>query len=293
MIAAANAGTEGVIREFYATVMKGDIDRAATFVTPDFIMHVPGKGSNAGEYWGREGFRIFVDNILEYSGGTFSLDLRTVAVHDRTVFTRELATLGRRQDPVRRWALPLVMHYTMRHERVSEAWTIPEDLYAYDEYWIPSSGATGDATAPPSVAEPPPSGVRAKQNLELVQTLYRYFWDGEFDRIRDFFTADFVFFAPGKGHLSGTYRGWNGYLEFRQKLMAISGGKYRLDVDAIGTSDTDVFAREFIRMNTTAHSDVQPAYVVMDFEIKDGRIARANDFPVDLYDWERKFSGGQ
>jgi ketosteroid isomerase-like protein len=290
MITAQTATTEGVIREFYATLASGEIEKAVEFLTPDFIMHVPGKGANAGEHWGREGFSAFVENILSYSGRTFSLDLRTVAVHENTVFTRELATLGRRQDPARRWALPFVMHYTMRNERVSEAWTIPEDLYLYDEYWDASSAPAPGVMTRPSVAQPSLSGGQACENLELLQTLYRYFWGGEFDRIRYLFAPDFVFFAPGRGYLSGTYRGWEGYLEFRHKLMAISGGKYRLDVDAIAASDTDVFAREFIRMNTTTHSDVQPAYVVMDFEIKDGRIVRANDFPVDLYDWERQFS---
>ena len=286
-----SASNLDAIREFYANFISGNVEKVARAVTTDFIMHVPGKGRNAGEYWGREGLRMFLRNILDYNAGAFSLQMRALAGHGDTVFTRELVTLNRRQDPLRRWALPFVMHYKMRNELVSEAWTIPEDLYLYDAYWGAASDDPPADAAPGSlITVASDAGTRAANNLELLQRLYQHFWDGEYDRIKPLYSPEFVFFAPGRGYLSGTYAGWGGYLEFRRKLTAISGGRYRLDVDAIAAGDRDVFAREFIRMNTTSHPAVRASYVVMHFEIEDGLIARANDFPVDLYDWERFFS---
>jgi hypothetical protein len=190
--------------------------------------------------------------------------------------------MNRRQDPQRQWELPFVMHYQMRDGLVAEAWTIPEDLYLCDEYWgVPDAHATIKKAQAPSV-KPPRHQSAPGENLELLQRLCGYFWNGEYDRIQPLYASDFVFFAPARSYLSGTYNGWDGYLEFRRKLMAIFGGKYRLDVDAIAASGTDVFAREFIRMNTTKHPDVRAEYVVMHFAIEGGKIRQANDFPVDL-----------
>jgi ketosteroid isomerase-like protein len=51
-----NAAT---ISDLYEAFVGGDIEAAARFVSPDFVMHVPGTGRNAGEYWGVNGFRQF------------------------------------------------------------------------------------------------------------------------------------------------------------------------------------------------------------------------------------------
>jgi hypothetical protein len=72
--------------------------------------------------------------------------------------------------------------------------------------------------------------------------------------------------------------------------MGLSAGKYHIDVDAIAANETDIFTREYIRMNTKKHPTVYTTYVIMHFEIRNGRIARANDFPVDTYDWEQFYA---
>ena len=93
------------LREFYAAFLKGAADAAVKFVTPDFIMHVPGRGINTGEYWGRDGLKKFMGNILNYNGGTFSMKIPAMSVEDHTAFTREVVVLNRKQDPARLWTL--------------------------------------------------------------------------------------------------------------------------------------------------------------------------------------------
>ena len=46
-----------VIQSLYQGFESGNIEGVADLLKSDFIMHVPGKGRNAGEYWGREGFK--------------------------------------------------------------------------------------------------------------------------------------------------------------------------------------------------------------------------------------------
>jgi len=41
-----------LIQEFYNAFLRGDMETVTKLTSSDFIMHVPGKGLNAGEYWG-------------------------------------------------------------------------------------------------------------------------------------------------------------------------------------------------------------------------------------------------
>ncbi|MFS7180913.1 hypothetical protein AB6846_11770 [Serratia proteamaculans] len=44
-----------LINKFYDAFKTGDKAIILSYITDDFIMHVPGKGLNAGEYWGKRG----------------------------------------------------------------------------------------------------------------------------------------------------------------------------------------------------------------------------------------------
>jgi ketosteroid isomerase-like protein len=282
------------VHSFYEAFVRGDLNRASAYLTPDVILHVPGRGANAGEYWGHEGFTRFVNNIQRYNGGMFRMHVGTMAVGDHTVFTREVLTINRRVDPAREWLLGFVMEYRFRGNQISEVWVVPEDQKFYDEYWSAPVPSTDSAQliATPTLTFSAATALPNRASLEsmaLLQELYRRFWNGEFDTIEELVTADVEFVAPGDGYLSGRSVGYAGYLEFRRKLTAIAGGKYHLDLASIASGPTDVFAREYIRMNTTRNPEVGIEYVVMHFQIRDGKVARMNDFPLDLYRWQDFF----
>jgi hypothetical protein len=90
--------------------------------------------------------------------------------------------------------------------------------------------------------------------------------------------------------MSGVYHGWNGYISFRDKLMAMAGDKYKLDVVAMAASAADAWAVEYIRMNCRWDPVVQEISVLMHFEMQHGRIVRMDDFPLDTQRWERFYT---
>ncbi|MFD7406749.1 nuclear transport factor 2 family protein [Streptomyces sp. NPDC059866] len=145
-----------VLRGFYATFARGDIEAAKKFVTADFVMHVPGNGKNADEYWDPDGLATFMNNILAWNGGRFAIRVPHAAVNGDGGFTREIIDLNRKHDPERTWQLRFTMHYAFKAGKVSEAWTMPEDQRHYDAYWTAPTGgrAASDAATPGTAAAP-------------------------------------------------------------------------------------------------------------------------------------------
>jgi len=289
------AATVVFLRDFYAAFLKGDADTAAKFVTPDFIMHVPGRGMNAGEYWGRTGLKKFMGNISAYNGGTFSMKIPAMSVEDHTAFTREVVVINRKQDPSRLWTLRFIMHYEFKNEGISEAWTIPEDQYLYDTYWNPtSSEKTSDSAQQiesmvgPSLPEV--AGATSSDTKTLINAFYNRFWNGDMAGMKQLVADDIVFYVPGRSHLAGEYRTWNGYLAFRDKLMQLAGDKYKLEIASIAAGETDAFVKEYVRMNRKWDPTVQTIFVILHFQVRRGKIARINDIPVDTYGYEAFFT---
>jgi hypothetical protein len=98
---------------------------------------------------------------------------------------------------------------------------------------------------------------------------------------------DVVVNIVGRSAMSGLYRGWDGYMQFRDRLMSMAGSRYKLDVAALAASDRSVFALEYIRMNRRWDPTVREVFVLMHFEVDHGTITRIDDFPLDTYAWER------
>ncbi|MFL6486277.1 MAG: hypothetical protein ACJ71D_06130 [Nitrososphaera sp.] len=100
-----------VIQSLYPDFTSRNIDGVVVnlLLTPDFIMHVPGKGYNTGEYWGREGFKKFVSNIPAHNGGVFKLKLLRMAANERmlVVFRLELIILNPCKDLEQQWTCSL------------------------------------------------------------------------------------------------------------------------------------------------------------------------------------------
>jgi ketosteroid isomerase-like protein len=285
-----------VVGELYDAFVTGDADAAARLIAPDYVLHVPGRGLNAGEYWGVEGFRQFMSNIAAHNGGVFEMEVPTFAVSGEHAFTREVIRMNRAHDPGRVFTLRIANWLKLRGGKLAESWVIPEDQRAYDEYWSRPPHAPPDAPAP-SLAAPALTGHRrgildaeraiSPENGQLLAAMYDRFWSGDADGMRAVIADDVVVNIVGRSAMSDVYRGWDGYVQFRDRLMAMAGTKYKLDVVALAASDRDVFAVEYIRMNRRWDPTVQEIFVLMHFEIEHGKITRMDDFPLDTYAWER------
>lgn len=278
------------VNKMYNAFVSGDQDTIAEMISADYVLHVPGNGLNAGEYWGQEGFRRFMSNIAEHNGGVFDMDVPAFAANGEHVFTREVLRINRVADPERVFTLRLANWLKLRNGKLVESWVIPEDLRAYDEYWT-----TTDAYKP----DRPKLQVQHRteildlgnavsaRNREIIENMYDRFWAGDANGMRTVISDDVVVNITGRSALSGEYHGWDGYQDFRARLMRIAGDKYHLDVVGLAAGTHNVFAVEYIRMNRAWDPQIHEIYVLMHFEMADGKIIRMNDFPLDSYAWER------
>jgi uncharacterized protein len=124
------------VREYFASFGRGDFDTVKAQFAQDALVTVPGTGKLAGEYRGRAGF----DEFLEILGAHVDPDrsgfgVEDLAVGDRYVIVREVATLARRDTPDRTWELPLLLRFSVDAGRIAELNIVPEDLLTYDAFW--------------------------------------------------------------------------------------------------------------------------------------------------------------
>jgi ketosteroid isomerase-like protein len=191
------------------------------------------------------------------------------------------------------------MHYKIKAGKISEMWVLPEDQRLYDDYWS-GPAATGGATssAPASaeqLAQSRPTeinveGASSARNLDLLTELYDRFFRGDRDVMRDMISEDVIVDIVGRSAMSGEYHGWDGFMQFRQKLMSMVDQRYKLELDSVAASERDGWVKEYIRMDRPWDSTFSTIYVVMHFEFDDGKITRIDDFPVDTYAWEEFYT---
>jgi ketosteroid isomerase-like protein len=223
-----------ILSDLYDAFAAGNVEAALPCVSADFVLHLPGTGHNAGEYWGPAGLRKFMDNIADYNGGVFDLEVPVFAVTGEHGFSREVLRINRTHDPQRVWTLRISNQFRVRTGKLSEVWIIPEDQRLYDEYW----------TSPAGVPERNPAAQRpvaarrqlldlahatSYENAQLLSRMYDQFWNGDMDALRGLIANDVIVNIVGRSAMSGVYQGWEGYMTFRHKLMAMAGSKYKLE----------------------------------------------------------------
>jgi ketosteroid isomerase-like protein len=286
-----------LLNELYAAFLSGDVESAVQFLAPDFVIHVPGKGRNRGDYWGAKGLRQFMSNIFGYSGGLFEMSISAFAVSGDDAFTRERIRINRKHDPAREFLLEITNQFKLRGGKLVESWVIPEDQRIYDAYYeymdpndasLPERSDAEEARQREEVLDV--STAVSVDNTRLIAEMYDRFWAGDYGAMQSFIADDVVVAITHRSGMSGVYHGWSGYLAFRERLMAMAGTKYKLEVVALAGSEKDVFATERIRMDRRWDPAVGAIEVVMHFVIESGKIARMDDFPVDAYVWEQFYT---
>ncbi|MCW2264029.1 nuclear transport factor 2 family protein [Sphingobacterium sp. JUb78] len=284
-----------LMENFYNAFSKGEFEEIFQYVTPDFVMHVPGKGLNAGEYWYKEGFKKFLDHIVSFGGGVFSLSIPAIAVNVDSVFTREQIRMNRKENPEELWLLQFVMEYKIKDGLIAEAWTIPIEGDVYDTFWTPGSKFKNPSN--PLISEKPQTiseslaNSYSLENEKIVRDFYHYFWNSDLDSMAKNIVDDFELWVPGNSFLSGTYKTKQGYLAFRDKLLSnVAGDRYKLDWESFACSEKEVFVKEHIRMNRSWDEQIKTNFAVFHFQLENGKIIRINDIPLDAIAYDDFFT---
>jgi ketosteroid isomerase-like protein len=78
---------EDVVRRGYKAFGQGDMDTLLSLYTPDVVHSVPGNNLTSGEHKDSDGVLALYGQLFELSGGTLSVDLKSVKAQGDKVVT--------------------------------------------------------------------------------------------------------------------------------------------------------------------------------------------------------------
>jgi len=99
---------EDMMRKLYDAFNKGDFEMVTSSFAPDIVGHVPGKSQLSGDYKGAEEVMGMFAKLAEVVGGNYSVEVHDVLANDE-----HAVVLG----------------------KITEFWTLEEDLYASDAFY--------------------------------------------------------------------------------------------------------------------------------------------------------------
>jgi ketosteroid isomerase-like protein len=123
---------EDLVRESVAAFGRGDMAALQKTWAEDIRWHIPGRGLLAGDYQGVEQVTQLFALLAEVTGGTASVELHDVLANDdhaANLFTLRGERAGKQLNE------NVVLIYHFRDGKITEIWTHPTDLYAYDEFF--------------------------------------------------------------------------------------------------------------------------------------------------------------
>jgi uncharacterized protein len=82
----------------------------------------------------------------------------------------------------------------------------------------------------------------AEANKRLIEGLYEAFGRGDVPAVFQAFDEKIFWHIPGRGPISGDYRGHQEVRRFFESFMGLSGGTFRIRIDEILASDHRVLA---------------------------------------------------
>ncbi|MGH2725942.1 MAG: nuclear transport factor 2 family protein [Actinomycetota bacterium] len=119
------------MRRLYDAFAKRDAD-VMTEVLADCTFHIPGDGILAGTYRGAEEILGLFARGREESGGTLAFEVHDIVGDAEHAVGLDRVT-ARRGDRTIDMNRVIVAH--AKDGKLTEIWLVPEDQYAFDEFW--------------------------------------------------------------------------------------------------------------------------------------------------------------
>jgi len=120
---------------------------------------------------------------------------------------------------------------------------------------------------------PEKEAAMAHPNEDVVRRGYEAFAQGDVEAVKDIFAADIVFHVPGRGLISGEYRGRDAVLEFFAKGQELSAGSLRIELHDLAATDEHASALQVNRAERGGKT--LEARVVGVYHVRDGKATEA------------------
>ncbi|MEX0666434.1 MAG: nuclear transport factor 2 family protein [Acidimicrobiia bacterium] len=128
----ANAN-EDLVRDGYAAFSAGDMEKLGSLYTDDFVHSVGGNNQLTGDYKGVPAAMGFYGQLFEQSGGTFSVDLKSVKADSDngvvSVHRSKAERDGKKLDA------DTTLNFTVKDGKIARIDEAPSDQAAEDDFW--------------------------------------------------------------------------------------------------------------------------------------------------------------
>ncbi len=123
---------EDIIRRGYKAFGEGDMETLGSLYSPDVVQSQPGNNQTSGEHKGVDNVMALYGKLFELSGGTFSVDLKSVKTQGDKVVSVHHAT-GKREGK----ALDVdeTIEFTFSGDKISRLDLTSADQAAEDAFW--------------------------------------------------------------------------------------------------------------------------------------------------------------
>ena len=123
---------EDIIRRGYKAFGEGDMETLGSLYSPDVVQSQPGNNQTSGEHKGVDNVMALYGKLFELSGGTFSVDLKSVKTQGDKVVSVHRAT-GKREGK----ALDVdeTIEFTFSGDKISRLDLTSADQAAEDAFW--------------------------------------------------------------------------------------------------------------------------------------------------------------
>ncbi len=116
-------------------------------------------------------------------------------------------------------------------------------------------------------------------NAELIRRGYEAFAHGDMPTILNIFAQDITWHVPGRGPLSGDYKGHEGVLEFFGKGMELSTGTLRVNADQILCDGDRVVV--FATVSADRHGQSWSSPEIHAWRVVEGKAVEFREFQAD------------
>ncbi len=124
---------EDLVRRGFEAYARGDLTaQLADLMSPDVVWHIPGRGPLAGNHAGLDAVAAHFARTARLSGGTHRVEIQDMLANDDHVVVLHSARAERGDKKL---DLNVVHLFRVRDGKVTEAWTVQHDLYAWDDFW--------------------------------------------------------------------------------------------------------------------------------------------------------------
>ena len=123
---------EDTIRRGYKAFGEGDMETLGSLYSPDVVQRQPGNNQTSGEYKGKDSVLGLYGKLFELSGGTLSVDLKSVKTQGDKVVSVHNAK-GKREGKT--LDVDETIEFTFSGDKISRLDVTSADQAAEDAFW--------------------------------------------------------------------------------------------------------------------------------------------------------------